>query len=516
MTTITETLRIRHIGHRLGSAITPSVFAALAVLSITGFALFIPPYIGMADNGDFFRSIYSNGLYFSNPDYDQLRFGHFVRQYGIFQYYNENASMIFSSQALFLKAAIFLNKLLFHPAVFDIRFQAILYTLLYTAGVYLLVEAVTWRVSRKRGFLIAGLAVFVFGDTAYTAYFNSFYGESVILVAVLFMSSSWLLLYRRRYNDYTMLALFVVSALILTTSKQQNAPVGLIVAVLGLALIWIREQTRFRILTACSLVVLFLSGIVTYMMISDEFVNVNQYHAMTRGVLMQTPDPDSALKSLGIDEQYAILKGTIHYEPYATVDVNSELLQKEFYSKYSFVSILFYYIQHPDQLGSILQIAAKNAFTIRPGAMGNYELSAGKPFGAHTSFFSAYSFLKENAAPKTFGFIVLWALVVVGLYAPTFVTAVIGRNVRLMQRMLFMVTMMLIGLAGICVSIVGAGDADLAKHEFLFTLAFDIVTFLTVADVVGRRLFREADEPAQHGPRIPHKGVTTFAAQKSM
>ena len=42
-----------------------------------------------------------------------------------------------------------------------------------------------------------------------------------------------------------------------------------------------------------------------------------------------------------------------------------------------------------------MNLAAKSAFTIRPPAMGNYEQSVGKPFGAQTSFFSGYSELKK-------------------------------------------------------------------------------------------------------------------------
>lgn len=499
----------------LGRIMSPARAAAAAVALVTGIALFVPPYIGMADNGDFFRIAYGNGLYFNEPGYDGLRFGHFVRQYGIFQYFNENASQVFSSQSLFMQAAVALNRLLFDPAVFDIRFQALLFTLLLVAAVYLLVEALTYGVSRGRGYVVAAMAVLLFGDTAYTAYFNSFYGESVVYVSVLFLIASWLLLYRNRFNNWAMLALFVASALVLTTSKQQNAPVGMIVAFMGIALIPLRKENLFRIATACSLVVLFVAGIASYLMISKEFVNVNQYHAMTRGVLMQSSDPEAALRSFGIDEQYAILKGTIHYEPFAVVDVNSKQLDSQFYSRYGFVSILRYYIAHPDQLGTMLETAAKQAFTIRPAAMGNYEASAGKPFGEQTAFFSLYSWLKHTFMPKTFGFIVLWAFIVIGLHMPSFVKAAKAKDANRAQKLVVLATIMLAGFSGIIVSIIGAGDADLAKHQFLFTLSFDLVTLVTAADIVGRQLFR--DLPEQTGAHVPlpsrKKGVPAYVRQ---
>nr|WP_233476300.1 hypothetical protein [Paenibacillus sonchi] len=266
-----------------GLRVSPAFAAAFGVLLVTVIALFTAPYIGMADNGDFFRNIYSNGLYFNLPDYDSKYFGYFVKHFGIYQYYNENGATLDSSQSLFIKLSMGLNKLVFSSTVFDIRFQAAIYTVLYVAAIYLLIEAVTCKMSRKQGMIIAVIAVLVFGDTGYTAYFNSFYSESVVMIMMIFVFASWLLLYRKRYNDYALLGLFVLSSIILTTSKQQNAPVGMIIAVLGISLVWIRRDRLFRSLTLVSMALLMLAGIATYLNISKEFVNINQYHAMTRG-----------------------------------------------------------------------------------------------------------------------------------------------------------------------------------------------------------------------------------------
>lgn len=471
--------------------VSPALLAASGVLIITILALFVPPYIGMADNGDYFRIIYGNGLYFNQPDYDSQYFGYFVREYGIFQHYNENPTAVFSSQSLFIQFAVWLNKILISPFIFDIRIQAAIYTVLYTIAIYMFVESITWKTPKKYGYPIALLAIFIFGDTGYTAYFSSFFGESTVLIMMIFLLASGLLIYRNRYNDYVMLAVFTISGLLLTTSKQQNAPVGIIVAITGIILIFIRKEKLFRILTFCSLISLFLAGLGTYLLIPKEFVNINKYHAMTRGVLMESKDPEAALRHFGIDRQYAILNKTIYYEPYTTVDVNSKILEDNFYSKYGFGSILTYYIKNPDQAGKLLDLAAKSAFTIRPPAMGNYEKAEGKPFGAQTTFFSGYSLLKVALTPATFGFIIIWVILIIGLYMPSFISAIRTRNMRHILRLPLIVTMILIGLSGIAVSIIGAGDADLAKHVFLFTAAFDIVTFLVIADAIRRQLWQK-------------------------
>ncbi|WP_212758536.1 hypothetical protein [Paenibacillus sinopodophylli] len=468
---------------------SPAVLASLGVLIITSLALFVSPYIGMADNGDYFRILYSNGLYFNAPDYDSQYLGHFVKNYGIFQYYNENGATLSSSQSLFIRLSIWINQW-FNSNQFDIRIQAALFTLLYTGAIFLLTESLTWKLKAKQGYMIAGITIFIFGDTAYTAFFNSFFSESIVLISMIYLFASVLLLYRHRFNDYVLMGIFLISGLLLTTSKQQNAPAGIVIAVTGILLIFVRKQKSFRVFAASSLVCLFAAGIATYAFIPQQFVNINKYHAMTRGVLLQSEDPEAALKSFGIDQQFAVLGKSIYYEPYTTIDVDSDLLQKQFYSKYGFGQIVAYYAAHPDQAGKMLDLAAKNAFTIRPEAMGNYEKSEGKAFGAQTSFFTAYSDIKKMLAPKTFGFIVIWTIIIIGLYLPSFINAWRDKDRRRMLRLPHMVSMIAMGFSGILVSIIGAGDADLSKHEFLFTLAFDIVTFATAADAIQGNLWR--------------------------
>ena len=482
-------MKLQHILTAIARGISPAGLAAAGVFILTAIALFIPPYIGMADNGDFYRVMYSNGLYIQQADYDGSYLGYFVKQFGIFQYYNESRSMMLSSQSILIQAAIALNKLVYSNEVFDLRVQGLMLLLLYTTAIYLLVEALTWGVPRKFGMIIAAAAVFLFGDTAYTAYFHSFYGESVVLIATLLLFASWLLMYRNRYNDYVLLAVFLVSGLFLTTSKQQNAPVGILLALMGMALVFIRQEKVYRWAGATVMAMLLVAGAATYLLIPKEYVQINQYHAMTRGVLLHSENPEETLREFGIGKQYAILKDSIYYEKYVPADVNSKQLQEEFYSHYGFGSILAYYATHPDKLGAMLNQAAQHAFTIRPPAMGNYEHAAGKPFAAQTRFFTGYSLLKKAMAPKTIGFIVIWMFLVAGLYLPSLIAALKARNLRQAQRSLLLFTAIGIGLVSILVSIMGAGDADLAKHEFLFTLVFDLVCFTLFADLLARSVF---------------------------
>ncbi|HIW34628.1 MAG TPA: hypothetical protein IAA29_17780 [Candidatus Paenibacillus intestinavium] len=468
--------------------ITPAMVAAMGVFIISIFALFVPPYIGMADNGDYFRILYSNGLFFNDPNYDSQYLGYFVKNYGILQYFNENGSTIFSSQSIFIKLSIIINQLLYSTEIFDIRFQAAIYLVLYVTGIYLLVEALTWKLRNIRSYIISVLTIFIFADSAYTAYFNSFFSESVVLISLIYMVASLLLIRAGKYNVYVLLIVFTVASLLLTTSKQQNAPVGVIIACMGILLVFVKRNSIYRIITAISLVSILVAGIGSYVVISDEFKNINKFHAMNRGVILNSSDPEAALETFGIDRQYAVLSGDIYYLPYSTVDVNSNMLEENFYNKYGYFSILAYYIMHPTKAAEMLDLAAKNGFATRPAAMGNYEMSAGKEFGSQTSYFSLYSDIKQAAAPKTFGFIVIWASVIIGYFAPTFIAAFRKRDKEAMITFPLMLTLIAIGISAMLVSIIGAGDADLAKHQFLFTSCFDVITYLFISSWLGHKL----------------------------
>src|SRR5690606_36594613 len=184
---------------------------------------------------------------------------------------------------------------------------------------------------------------------AYTAYFNSFFSESVVFIALIYAVAAGLLIYRSRYNDYVMLAIFTAASILLTTSKQQNAPVGVIIAVMGILLIFIKRNKLHKVLTVASLVIILGAGVGSYVLISDEFKNINKYHAMNRGVLLHSSDPEAALESFGIDKQFAVLNGDIYYLPYTTIDVNSSFLVDNFYDKYGYFSILFYYVKRSEE-----------------------------------------------------------------------------------------------------------------------------------------------------------------------
>ena len=456
-----------------------AVIAAAAIITVL---LFVSPIIGMEDNGDFSRATYAQGLYDLPENSEILYDGYFIKEYGIMQYFNEYKSTVKTSQFLLIQPAILLDRLLTgNDDVFDIRFLGLLHMVYFLVVLFFLVEYLTHRLSLISSLAIAAVCVFMFADTGYIAYFNSFFSEPLAYVSLLGCVTCALLYAEDRYNKYLLLLFFLVNGLILTFSKQQFAPIGVLMGIFVLFfLIKKHKGWLFKTLIFVSSAGLITAGITMYLLISEKFTNINLFHSMTRGVLLTSDDPPETLDYFGIDNQYELLNKNIYFARYPLIDAEDERLADDFYSKYDIFEIVGYYAQNPSSFVEMLKMAAQNAYMIRP-TLGNYEFGSGYEQNEQSSFFSLYSSFKEQYAPKTIGFIIIWTLVALALFY----------RKRLTQ--ITVLLLILAGLSQMAVSIIGAGDADLAKHVFLYNVAFDAVNVIMISHVIAftDRKYRE-------------------------
>ncbi|MGN7457692.1 glycan biosynthesis hexose transferase WsfD [Paenibacillus pasadenensis] len=449
--------------------------AALAAAIVILTALFVKPYLGMADNGDFFREIHNPGLYDLNETYEDRHFDYYNRIYGVREYpYDSNTAFI-SSLSLFIRGAIGADLLLTGDNRFDMRAIAALYAALFLAAIYLIVRQAAERLTAAGAAAAALIAVFVLADTGYTAYFSSFYGEPASYVLLLLTMALLMRLPELDRRSAGWLAAWVAAAGLFAAAKQQNAPAGILLALLGLRAAFLYQSRRLRRLAIGGAAAVAAVSVLTYGLMSDDIKHINQYHAVTRGILQNTEHPERDLQEIGLDPKFAVLAGTTYYDKYQLEPVESELMQEEFYSKFGYLALLRYYALHADRAIDKLNEAASHAYQIRPTAMGNYEKSAGREPGAKSSFFSGWSSLKQQLFPGTFRFIVLFYAVFYGGLAYLYVAAWRGRRRADQFRLEALALPGLIGLSQLGVSFLGAGDADLAKHLFLYNVCFDLM-----------------------------------------
>ncbi len=451
------------------------IISFLTLILLIGILIIYP--IGMADNGDYYRVMVRNDLYFLEEKPEEQFFGYFVKDFGIREYFNEmpKEDAIFTSQNLFIKLSIMISQIVTNNSNrFDVRILGGMQIILCVVGIYLLVDFLTYKKTLIAGLLIGFLCMLVFADTAYTAYFNSLYAEGLSYTTFLIIFSSALLIQQKRYSPYFLYSLIFINSVILIFLKQQYAPIGILLAGI-FVIIGLRESKKIvrRVLYGLGGFMVFMC-IAVYVLIPQEFVTINQYHAMTRGILMTSEDPEKSLSEFSINEQYSILNGDTYYDKHPQTDTSSEDMYENFFSKYNFVSVSMYYIKHPNQLWKMISYSSNNGYMIRPEVLGNYVKESGKEWGEKTNLFTAYSTIKKDLAPKSAEFLLIWCVLAILL------------NLKNPYQMKIILIAVLIGLSQIGVSIIGAGDADLGKHIFLYTVVFDFVNVIGFSYVINK------------------------------
>lgn len=433
------------------------------------YLLFIRPFIGVADNGDFLRMMNTIGLnYYDAAESYADRF--FSFSHSRFSYENLFTGFYPSSQILLVLIPRLLAGLV-HGSYFDIRLLGGVYALLLLAATWLIVKLGA-KSSYITGLLLGAGILFVFYDIGYLAYFNSLFGEPVSMVFMLLTFALGLRLTGQERPTPKELTLFFIAVLFLICSKIQNAPVGLAFALIFLRLrtlngtgSWRKLALRFAVATA-------LVSVALYVAAPKELKHINLYQTVFFGILNGSPDVRGDLRDLGLPERLEVLAGTNYFQAGTAIKQDDPSLTADFYDLVSHKDVLFFYLGHPSRLVENMKYAAKNSMSIRPYYLGSYEKSMGKPERAIDYTYSTWSQFKKNHLPHTLGFLALFYLVYYAIVLAHYFRSR-GQQARIAGELMMLLG--LIGLFSFLVPILGDGRADIGKHLFLFNVCFDMM-----------------------------------------
>lgn len=442
---------------------------AVAGLGLIICLLFLRPFTGVADNGDFLRMMNTVGLnYYDAAEGYADRF--FSFSHSRFAYDNLFSGFYPSSQILLVLIPRLLSGLV-HGSYFDIRVLAGVYALLLLAATWLIVKLGS-RTSYITGLLLGAAMLFVFYDIGYLAYFNSLFGEPVSMVFMLLTFALGLRLTVQERPGTGGLIWFFIAVLFLICSKIQNAPVGLAFALIFLRLRTLDGRSNWRRLALRFAVATALVSVIMYVAAPKELKHINLYQTVFFGILNESPDVRGDLRDLGLPERLEVLAGTNYFQGDTAIKQDDPSLTADFYNRISHKDVLFFYLGHPSRLIDNMQYAAENSMSIRPYYLGSYEKAEGKPAGAVAYAYSGWSEFKNNHLPDSLGFLVLFYLV--------YYAGVLFHYFRAKERAgkiagELIMLLGLIGLFSFLVPILGDGRADIGKHLFLFNVSFDMM-----------------------------------------
>jgi len=199
--------------------------------AIVIFQLFVPPIVGLADQGDFLRTLGKFG-YGQDPPAPSLKYVYVPSKY-VPNSFRVREWEQPTSESMFVALALLLNKIVSKDSSLSILVIGSIHAL-----AFLLVYARFLRVTksfRAHTLLWIGATV-ILTDVGYVAYWNSLYREAASLLFCLALITETIEICRTESVSTVAVVRWVLWAVLLLTAKEQNTPLALLLAIFLLRL----------------------------------------------------------------------------------------------------------------------------------------------------------------------------------------------------------------------------------------------------------------------------------------
>ena len=467
---------------------------ALIVCIICSCVLYLGDNIGLSDNGDFRRIMIASRMEYADETDSPYLFKQYYKMTvegydvgtqlaSVWKTDTEN-EIYQSPHFVFIKLSKVLNLLdnIVHnrnETEYNIAWLAGIYIFMFTVAAWCIFtffnDGPIWL-----RLLVFLLFIFIFCDAGYIMYFNSLYGEPLQYISLMLLISVGLMIYKRPSIPKSVC--FFIALYFFAGSKLANIPYSIITALLAIAMGVLRKDKLFKISVFVSAVVSVGFIINLYTSIPDWMQKDTTYQAVFYGILKESDTVDEDLKELGVTDDYESLANTTAYdeENVYPIDIKSEEFSKGFYDKVSKSDILFLYRQHPVRFVSRLSDAIEKSAYIRPPNIGNSSVVIAENTNRYSAWSNVRVFLKFLYNPV----IIFAVFIIMTLYMIFIDIVMIVNRKKEDPKGIYKVGAMNVLVMGLWINlmlpILGNGEADLAKHLFLFVNCIDILFALMI------------------------------------
>ncbi|MDS0528173.1 hypothetical protein NNC19_21015 [Clostridium sp. SHJSY1] len=467
------------------------IFAIIAILIII-FVLFRYPQQGVADQGDFDRVMTSSGLSVldsdkANPDFKRF-YNYIVTDYKIsWDTLTFLKTLIGSSIGYIILIVSMICKIC-GSEVFKTQYLAIAYGFIYVVGLALLLKNLNIKSKFKLIFLSA-IILLVFLDGNYLIWFNSLYGEPMMISTCILFIISFLNYINYKYvkkgKDKLVLNIvyvFIAAFLFLGSKMQVLSALPFVTILLG-KILWDNRKI-IKKKTLNKLCILFIVIIIYPIQLNKVNGNISkdtQYNSVFYGVLNGSETPEQDLIDMGLNPDMAVEAGKHSYEDiskYEKYAPRTEITENEFYSKISNGKLAVFYLTHPKRLIEGMEYTASEAY--RTGtSLGKCSREDSEKSITELNRFTTWSNFREKYLPNNLWFIV-------GVYISIIIVSTIilmknKRNEEVKNKIILLWCVMLIGAIQFPMPFMANGKADTAKQLFLFNFVFDMMLVTSVS-----------------------------------
>lgn len=457
-------------------------FTILAIMITIG-VLFINPQVGVADQGDFNRIMTVSGLSLldsdkSNPNFIRF-YDYIVTDYKISHIDNVFKTIVGSSLGHLIVLITYICKT-FGQNVFKTQYLAMAYSILYILALRIILNSLNIK-DKIKFILVSLLILFIFFDGNYLIWFNSLYGEPMMLVTLLLFIASVFNYIHYKYVEkgtkkimLSIVYVLLTACFFLGSKLQVFTSLPFIIIIVG-KIIWDNKYTlnKSSLISLCILLCLVIAYPVGINMNSDSLNIDTHYNSVFYGILNGSKTPEQDLIDLGLNPDMAVEAGKHTYLPkseYVKYVPSADITEQEFYSKIDNAKLVKFYLTHPTRLLKGMEYTASKAFYTSTVLGKNYQGYSETPV---TEFyrFTVWSYFRENILPRNLFFIILVYLVIFLCSLYKYVKN--KSNSEIKAKLLLLWIIMLIGAIQFPMPFVGNGQADTSKQLFLFNFIFD-------------------------------------------
>jgi len=479
--------------------IFPALGAMLVAL-ICSCILYLGNNVGLSNNGDFARVLQGN--YMSMTVQNDAHRYMFIQNYTMevegdrfFEQLSSvrktNDEIYYSPHFHFVKASKVLNFISNIMTGRDVHS----YNIAWLAAIYIAILAMSaWCIftffadkSRRVRIGVFLVFLFIFCDAGYVLYFNSLYGEPLQYLMAMSLISIGLMMYKR--PSFPKAICFFVALYFFAGSKLANIPYSIIAAFLSIAMVFLRKDKLFKYGVVISALVCAASIGSLYGSIPDWMHYDTTYQSIFYGVLKDSDTVEEDLDELGIDKKYAYLANTHAYPEVADVAMEStdEQMVEDVYSKVGKFNVLMFYLKHPVRFVQKIAKSIEYSAYIRPPNMGNSSVET----EIVTNRFSLWSILRVRLGLSYNPFVVFAVLVLLLIYVILIDILMFAQHKQFEGKNFYKLLSMNILVCGLWINMVlpilGNGEADLAKHMFLFVNCMDILFALGIITAIAMK-----------------------------
>lgn len=464
-------------------------FIVLSVLIIFR-VLFINPQVGVADQGDFDRIMSISGLSLLDSDINNPNFNRFydyiIPSYNLTSIHNIFITPISSSMGYLITFIAAICKLL-GQNLFKTQYLAIAYSIIYIGSLTLILKSLNIK-NNMQYLLLLLLILATFFDGNYLIWFNSLYGEPMMITTLLLFIGSVLYYIHYKYilnrtDKITSKIVFIlIASLIFLGSKIQVFTSLPFILILVGKIIWDNRHSipKNNLIILSIMLCLLIAYTFSLNINSGNLNNDTQYNSVFYGILNGSKTPKQDLLDLGLNPDMAFESGKHSYLPeseYIKYIPRTQITNEEFYSKMSNAKLAKFYLTHPMRLISGMKYTATKAFHTST-SLGKHTQDYSETPVREFNRFTAWSSFKENMLPKKLWFIISVYVIVFLASLHSYINN--KSNYEIKNKIMLLWTIMLIGGIQFPMPYVGNGQADTAKQLFLFNFIFDILLIIII------------------------------------